>query len=304
MMRRSLALIAISLLACLSLAGCGATSASSAATPTATPTATPSPAPAQLPTATADQFHAACPSSQGFGAIYQSGDAYIAVSLISLAYPAAKLPDGLPLAPFKLPPGADALHGLPQSPEVNPELEHTGIMVEYCNGSKSVSHRVEGVSVRIDRFTQYAGALNSWQFCDGFYTNGQVNGGGCGGHFFADEYLHAAFASSDGAGTTRNADFIKVVADDSTLPPLPVNLASGQSALLEVAITAPTAPGTYGFSFSVGIDGAHLPHAALPDDLLLDSAARKWSGDACKVAAMQDELPAGSPDSYICPTFT
>ena len=35
--------------------------------------------------------------------IYQSGDSYIAVSLIGLAYPAAKLPDGVPLDPFKLP---------------------------------------------------------------------------------------------------------------------------------------------------------------------------------------------------------
>jgi hypothetical protein len=265
------------------------------------PTATPSLA--HLPTVTADQFRAACPSGQGFGDIYQSGDSYIAVSLIGLAYPAAKLPDGVPLAPFKLPSGADDLHGLPQSPEVNPELEHTGIMVEYCNGAKSASHLVKSVSVRIDRFTPYTGTLNSWQFCDGFYTNGQVTGGGCGGHFFADEYLHATFAATAGVGDTRDADFIKVLSDDSTLPPLPVNLSSGQSVLLEVALAAPTTPGTYGFSFSVGVDGAQLPYATLSDDLLLDSAARKWSGQACTVPAMQDELPASGADNYICPTF-
>ena len=120
---------------------------------------------------------------------------------------------------------------------------------------------------------------------------------------FADEYLHATFDSTASAGATRSADFIKVVSDDSTLPPLPVNLSSGQSVLLEVALTAPTAPGTYGFSFSVGVDGAHLPYAALSDDLLLDSAARKWSGRACTVAAMQDELFGVSTGSYICPTF-
>jgi hypothetical protein len=280
--------------------GCGSTTAGN----TVTPTTTLFPTPARLPAVTADQFHVACPSGQGIGDIYQSGDSYIAVSLIGLAYPAVKLPDGIPLKPFKFPSDAGDLHGLPQLPEVNPELEHTGIMVEYCNGAKGVSRRVEGVTVRIDRFTPYAGALNSWQFCDGFYMKGQVNGGGCGGHFFADEYLHATFASSAGAGVTRNADFIKVVSDDSTLPPLPVNLSSGQSALLEIAITTPTAPGTYGFSFSVAVDSAHLPYAALSDDLLLDSAARKWSGQACTVAAMQDELPVGSTDSYICPTFT
>jgi hypothetical protein len=300
MMRRSLALTAFCLLLCALLVACGSTTAGGAATPTATLSSTP----AHLPTVTADQFHAACPSGQGFGDIYQSGDSYIAVSLIGLAYPAVKLPDGVPLAPFKLPSSAGDLHGLPQSPEVNPELEHTGIMVEYCNGAKSASHRVEGVSVRIDRFTPYTGTLNSWQFCDGFYTNGAVNGGGCGGHFFADEYLHATFAATAGAGTTRDADFIKVVSEDTPpSPPLPFDLPPGQSVLLEVALTAPTAPGTYGFSFSIGVDGAHPPYAALSDDLLLDSVARKWSGQACTVAAMQDELPANSTDSYICPTF-
>jgi hypothetical protein len=297
MMRRILALVAIGFLTCSFLVGCSSATAGNAATPTATPS------PAPLSTATADQFHAACPSGQGFGDIYQSGDSYIAVSLIGLAYPAVKLPDGILLDPFKLPSDAGDLHGLPQSPEVNPELEHTGIMVEYCNGAKSASHRVEGVSVRIDRFTPYTGELNSWQFCDGFYTNGKVNGGGCGGHFFADEYLHATFDSTASVRATRSADFIKVVSDDSTLPPLPVNLTPGQGALLEVAITAPTVPGTYGFSFSVGVDGAHLPFAALSDDLLLDSAARKWSGQACTVAAMQDELFGVATGSYICPTF-
>jgi hypothetical protein len=292
-------------LVCLLLAGCGGAAAGQTSTPTATLPSTPSPTPALLPTVTADQFHAVCSSGQGFGSIYQSGDFYIAVSLIGLDYPAAKLPDGVPLAPFKLPSDAGELHGLPQSPEVNPELEHTGVMVEFCNGAKGAAHRVEGVSARIDRFTPYTGDLNSWQFCDGFYVNGKTNGGGCGGHFFADEYLHATFPPTAGAGATQAANFVKVVSEDPTPPPpLPFNLASGQSVLLEVAITAPTAPGTYGFSFSVGVDGAHLPYAALPDELLLDSAARKWSGDACTVPVMQDELPAGSTDSYICPTFT
>jgi hypothetical protein len=292
--------LTISLLTSSLLVGCDATTAGNTVTPTTTHSATP----AHLPTVTADQFHAACPSGQGDGDIYQSGDSYIAVSLIGLAYPAAKLPDGVPLDPFKLPSDAGDLHGLPQSPEVNPELEHTGIMVEYCNGAQSGSHRVEGVSVRIDRFTPYTGALNSWQFCDGFYTDGQVNGGLCGGHFFADEYLHATFDSTASAGATRNADFIKVVSEDTPSPsPLPLDLAPRKSVLLEVAITAPTAPGTYGLSFSVGLDGAHLLYAALSDDLLLDSAARKWSGDACNVAAMQDALSTLPAGSYICPAF-
>ncbi len=67
-----------------------------------------------------------------------------------------------------------------------------------------------------------------------------------------------------------------------------------------IALTPPTALGTYRFSFSVTADGARLPFASLTDDMLL-GPARKWTGAACAQPAMQSQIPSGSPDDYICP---
>jgi hypothetical protein len=67
-----------------------------------------------------------------------------------------------------------------------------------------------------------------------------------------------------------------------------------------VALTPPTALGTYRFSFSVRVDGANLPFALFTDDLLL-GPARKWTGAACATPAMQSQIPVGSTDAYICP---
>jgi hypothetical protein len=298
-------LLVVSLL----LAGCGSTTTGHAATPTATlaPTATPSPTPPT--TVTYEQFRAACPSSNGQGnsqgRTYRFGDLYVAVSLTNISYPAAKLPDGVPLAPYKLAPGTDQFRGLPSTPEVNPDLERIGVFIEVCNAATTAGHRIEGMDARIDRFTPLTGDLNSWQFCAGWYQNGHVDGGGCGGGYQAGELLHATFSASAGAGATTPANFVKAGYDleGAPLSPLPLSRKPGQSVLMVVSLTAPTTPGTYNFSFSLTVDGAKLLFAPLADDLLLDSAARTWSGDACTVAAMQDELPVGSPDSYICPTF-
>jgi hypothetical protein len=289
------------------LAGCGSTTTGHVAT---TPTATLAPSPTlsstPLAAVTPEQFRAACSISQPGAHIYQIGDLYVSVDLTNLDYPAAKLPDGVPLTPYKLAPGTDQFRGLPPTPEVNPNLNDNGFFVSVCNAAKSASHRIEGVDVRIDRSVPFTGDLNSWQFCAGWYANGHSDGGGCGGGYLAGEYLHAAFGATASAGAMAPASFVKTGPDlgNTPLPPLPLTRTPGQSVLMVVSLTAPTAPGTYNFSFSLTVDGAKTPFAPLPDDLLLDSAARIWSGDACAVAAMQDELPANSPDSYICPTFT
>jgi hypothetical protein len=89
--------------------------------------------------------------------------------------------------------------------------------------------------------------------------------------------------------------------DGNSFPSLPVTLATGQSLIMVTAITAPTAPGYYKFSFSGRVDGADMPHAPLADELLL-APARHWGGDACVNPAMQSQIPAGSKDAYICPT--
>jgi len=264
--------------------------------PTATSTSTP------LLTITPEQFRAACPAGQPYGHIYQFGDLYVAIDLTNVDYPAAKLPDGIPLKPFKLGPGPDALRGLPATPKVNPNLNNTGFFVSVCNAAKTASHRIEGVTVRIDQFAPFTGDLNSWQFCDGSYENGQNTGGGCGGGYTAGEVLHATFDTRAGAGATASAAFVTTGQDlnGAPLPPLPLTRAHGQSVLLVVSASPPTNLGTYTFSFSVAVDGANLPFATLTDDLLL-GPARKWTGAACATSAMQAQIPTGSTDAYICP---
>jgi hypothetical protein len=308
MMTRLCQTLAIMLGLSIVLVGCGSTTTGRAtATPTATAAATVTPSPIPPATVTYEQFHAACPSSNGqgnaLGRTYQFGDLYVAISLTNVSYPAAKLPDGTPFNPFKLPNPNSELGGLSATPEVNPDIARTGVFIEVCNAAAIASHRIEGVDARIDRFVPFTGALNSWQFCAGWYANGHADGGGCGGGYQAGELLQAAFSANASAGATTTANFVKAGQDldGAPLPPLPLTRKSGQSVLMVASLTPPTAPGTYTFSFSLTIDGAKTPFAPLADDLLLDPAARTWSGDACATPTMQAQIPSGSADSYICP---
>jgi hypothetical protein len=273
-----------------------ATTAQATDTPLPTTTATATP----LPTATAAQFAAACPNGAPLSgiypnSIYQIGDLYLAISLDNLSYPSAKVPDGTPLKPFKLPPGDKWHAGLPAMPEVDPGGKSMGIIATACNGSKTLSHHIEGVSVRIENFAPFAGDLNSWQYCDGRYRDGQVVGTGCGGGRAYGEAFSATFATGAGAGAVVSAAYVEGV--DGALP---LTRQPGQGTDMFVLITPPAASGTYHFSFSVRVDGVDLPFALLTDDLLL-APARKWTGAACATPAMQSQIPAGSTDAYICP---
>lgn len=285
------------------LAGCGSVTARTNVAATAS--ATPSPA---LPaTITKEQFRATCPKAQTVsGSAYQFGDLYVAVSLTNISYPSAKLPDGVPLAHYKLPTTNDVSKMLPQIPVVNPKLEDVGVFVEVCNAAKNAGHKIEGVSAHIESFRPFTGDLNSWQFCDGWYAQGRSTAGGCGGSVPPAEFLHATFASSAGAGSSAVATFVRKAdldLDGNPFPSLPVTLATGQSLILLTAITAPTAPGYYKFSFGGRVDSADLPFAPLADELLL-APARRWGGDACLKPAMRSQIPSGSNDYYICPTST
>jgi hypothetical protein len=245
---------------------------------------------------TAAQFRAACPNGYAGGNIYQIDDLYIAVSLTGVDYPSSKLPDSTPLKPFKLAPFTDKYRGLPPLPEVNPDLKSNGFFVTVCNASKGVSHRIDGVTARVESFTPFTGDLNSWQYCDTYYQNGHEDGGGCGGGYVYDEKLDVAFAANAESGSTVPATFVVA----GTLAPLPLTRKPGQSLNMNLTMTPPTAPGTYHFSFSVKVDGANVTFAPLTDDLLL-APARKWNGAACLKPEMQAQIPAGSTDAYICP---
>jgi len=168
--------------------------------------------------------------------------------------------------------------------------------VTVCNASKSVSHSIDGLTVRVESFVPFTSDLNSWQFCDGYYQNGQAAGTGCGGGATSDMDLKAVFAGSAGVG----AAVPTIVDPQSIAPSPPLTRQPGQSADIRLALTPPTTLGTYRFSFSLTVDGARVPFAALTDDLLL-GPARKWTGAACATPAMQSQIPAGSLDAYICP---
>jgi hypothetical protein len=47
------------------------------------------------------------------------------------------------------------------------------VSVLLCNASKSVNHHIDGLTVRVE-LRALTGDLNSWQFCDAYYQNGQA----------------------------------------------------------------------------------------------------------------------------------
>jgi hypothetical protein len=273
------------------------TATAAQATDTPLPTATATITTASVRALTAAQYNTACQKIGSPGAVnfYQISDIYLAIYLTGLAYSSVKLPAGTPLKPFKLGSASDPNRGLPAKPEVNPSL-NGGLYVTICNASKSVSHHIDGLTVRVDSFVPFTSDLNSWQFCDQYYQNGQVAGSGCGGGATSDVDLTAIFAANAGAGAVAPA-----ILGAQTNNQLPLTRQPGQSADIRVAVIPPTVLGTYRFSFSVTVDGANLPFAVFTDDLLL-GPARKWTGAACAQPAMQSQIPAGSVDAYICPS--
>ena len=159
-----------------------ATTAQPIATATPMPSATVTITATSIYTLTSAQYNAGCQThlSSGSASFYQIGDIYVAIYLTGQAYSSVKLPAGTPLKPFKLGSASDPNRGLPAKPEVNPSL-NGGLYVTVCNASKSVSHSIDGLTVLVKSFVPFANDLNSWQFCDAYYQNGQVTGGGCGG---------------------------------------------------------------------------------------------------------------------------
>jgi hypothetical protein len=293
----SVCLVALSLL----LVGCGstsgATSRSGSPTATAMPTASPTPYPTPLSTAAALDAFQRCHPLEGFGTLYQLGDLAVGVSLSNVAWPSLLLPSTLPKAPYKV-----VEQQLPTTPAVNPHHDFLfGLVV--CNTAATATHTLEGVRVRIDSFVPSSGPVNSWWFCSSTYVSGSVRGGGCGGAYTAHEFYQASFAASAGVGAIADGTFVKGYNPDTggSAGSLPRSLAPGQSLVLALSLTPPTAAGTYTFALSAGADGAQLPFASVPDQILFDAAATQWDGQSCLAPAMKAQIPAGSADSYICP---
>ncbi len=307
-------MIAMSIfVAVLVLVGCGATSPSATKTATpipSTPTVTP------IPTVTEADFTAACEhadNTRSFTPIYRLGDLFIRAGYIGIA--SRKLADDTAIKPLLLPDPNDqtALEArFPVQPMVNP-VSGGGFSFTVCNASPTQSHEIEGATVRINQFTSYAGRLQTWDICDGYYTrsdpHGGVVGGGCGFGFQTDEIVQAAFAANAAAGAQATATWVSasdMPTDSSrTTPygPLPATIPPGQSMVVFVQLTLPSATGTYAFAIAPKIDQALLPFTPIGTPALFAASLQKWTGEACKAAAMQSQIPAATtpPSNYICP---
>jgi hypothetical protein len=305
------------------VAGCGVTPAGtssgtpgSAASPSATAAAT------ALPTVDPSQVPASC--GTGTAPVARAGDLLIfqfdtldgwqttPAGFGGLAYPRTKLPDSTPLKPLQIQFDTSTFTStLPQDPPTNPSMqEHTGgYTLGVCNASTSHVHVIQSVAVRIVSVVPYTGPVNQWLFCDAPYdaSSKHTGIGGCGGAYWAGEYLHATFAANAGVGATVTAAQASSGHDDgldgsySQFGPLPVSLGPGQAIPINVGMTVPTVAGTYTFALGLTVDGAAPVFVSAPPTLF--APARNWTGEACKAPAMQSQIPAASsPTYYICPS--
>ncbi len=292
------------------LAGCGARQ------PAATGKATPTPTALPIPTVSYAEAAAACkglPSiSSGTGpTLYRLGE--LLVSAGSYAGIASrKLPDNTALAPLSMPDPNDqaALAArFPPAPLVNPI--GMGVYFAICNASKTRSHEIEGVTMRIQQFTPYAGRVQTWTECDGYYTRSDphgVVGGGCGYGVHADETVKVTFPANAATGAvfvatwTSASDAPTDSSRTAPLGPLPAMLPPGQ--MMGLLVTgAPTTTGTYALEVAPTVDHTRLSFTPVGVPALFAASPQKWTGEACLAPAMQQQIPAATtpPSYYICP---
>lgn len=314
-MRRLASLIA-ALLLCVLLGACGQAGSSTTLTggPSSTPQATATPTQPSVPSPiiTSDPCEASGSNGSTSGAYVKIGDLLVSqVALVGTSYPSKMLPDDTAQKPLQLPDGQNLQNNFPSSPPTNPyvdEKQDGGYDFVVCNTSAAQSHVIQGVTVAIASFTAYTGQLNSWQFCDGFYTRAHgVFSGGCGGYFPYDEGLHAGFAPTDGPGAsvsaTQTSSGNGAEPSGTSVTPLPATLAPGKELVFLVGATLPSAPGRYGLLFSLTADNQPAAPISITTPALFAPVAHKWTGPACDTSAMLAQIPtAANPITYwICP---
>ncbi len=224
-----------------------------------------------------------------------------------------QLPDSAPLAPYKVPGryysslvsqgGLATASGAGHYP--------VGYVLAVCNNSATQARTIDGVYVRIDHLTPYAGHLNEFACGERAYTRSSVPGAsGCGGAY--DQHLQSVFPSQTAVGTIMTATD---VGNDSNysdingypparLGPLPETLGPHQGIVFRIEPVVPGASATYVFSFGLGIDGAGPVFGPTSYPVLIAPVAREWTGDACQASAMQQLIPpatTNSPTFYVCP---
>lgn len=282
------------------ISGCGETSTvQSSPTATIAPTETLQP----TPVATNGAVTSDHPCIAGTSSDIQIGDLRVShVHFANLAYPSEQLPSNLdPSKPYHAPSSSGDL----PDPAVNPNMDN-GYEFFVCNTSTSTSHVIVGASIGISGFSAYSGPLNSYQGCDGFYQRPfGVAGAGCGGGSCVDEYLHASFAADATIGaqvSTTQVDTCNTAPGPGTgAPRLPISLGPGQMLTIDVAVSAPTAAGTYAFAFGLNYDTVSNAAISMTPSTLLDSAAVRWGGRNCTKPALLSQIPTSDTQNrYIC----
>ncbi len=283
--------------------GSSTTGASATATTTSTATSTALPIAFHVsPADTADLCHGA------FGAnassVYAFSQSVYAEPAFSLSYPSYVLPANTPQAPFKLGDNLDSA-ALGQvfggDANANPSISQPGgILFTICNNGPNPII-LAGVGVGLISVAPHSGPIDTWQLCDGAYQPGAGVTSGCGGGVTADEDMRAVFSSGAGAGEATGA--IMIGANGSQgYGPIPLTLQPGHTILITIAVTMPSAPGTYTLALTLAGDTVpHTLYAPLTPQLFAP-VAHKWSGDSCKASAMLSQIPASDTSSfYICP---
>lgn len=266
-------------------------------TPTATTTATPQPTQPSAP-AVVNTGHPCSSDTTGQTTYVQIGDLKVSAVQFSLSYPSHELPASLDRSkPYQLP---DNLPSPPNPPVNPPTSQGTGYSLTICNTSGSASHVIRGLTVGITNFVAYAGPLNSYSICEGWFTRpNMINGGGCGGGMTMDEQLQASFA----ADATTGAQVKTTQIDAPNAPPLPVSLGPGQMLVISFGLTPPTVAGSYTFAFGLDYDEVTAAPISTLQPILFDSAAVKWNGQNCTQPAMLSQIPTAvtnPPTNYIC----
>jgi hypothetical protein len=301
------------------LAGCSGSS------PTSTAKTTPNPSSA---TSTPAAACGVAPVAPSIGEVAVAPQA----ALDGLAYPTAKLPDGIAPHPLIVAVGDLPPLGSTQ-PKYTPDPSHPtnplvlqdtggGYVLSLQNRS-TAAHTVRRIDVCLDSLTPASGQLNEWQPCDAPYSRSGSSGpGGCGGHTVQDVFLHAPFTATPTVGSRVTATETR--ADDSFYTthyqPLPVTLQPGERLTIEIGIgpttTCPVAPetgfptsgclfktaGTYTFAFGVAVDG-DAPVFAVRSPPTLLAPATEWTGQACTKPGMQALIPPATTPAtnYVCP---
>lgn len=322
----------LSILAILALAGCGSSSAAppaGRANPTAS-TATSTHATTSTSTHSATSTGTAAPSSSSSGAsgatggqpsattapdpntptgfagapctreaftaqgrtVAQVGNILLGQLGFNAGYPGYVLPDDLRLAPYQI--GGDAMG--PLSNLSNPA---SGVAFKLCNTSATQAHVISAVAIKIDAFAGYSGQLNEIRLCAPVFSQQGMHGGGCGGGFPFDVTLAAAFDASASTGDVANARL--PTGTDFT----PITLGPGEEIVVSVALTLPTAAGTYAFRGGIALDGGDVSYPADPSTpALYAPVAHEWSGQNCTRPEMLAQIPPATtpPTFYICPS--